>query len=361
MRGDVPTLDGWRGVAILLVLFEHAVSCTLRPAGWSELGSHGVEIFFVLSGFLITGKLLEDPSFKRFYARRAFRILPVLFAFLGVVSVLGFLLRRIPLTRSEFATSLLFVRNYPVFPLLKNNGTGWFTGHLWSLSIEEQFYLIWPLLLLKIGKRSLSKQMGALACLSGLFCVIVAAVYVGRAMHLGGWYWRPHLTFDGLLVGCGLRLTFTHSGAKQKLSQSFSGLSFVLFACTCAYFLLFRAKVTPLDPLFCGLAVCSTLVEPNGIIGRFLETPILRWIGRLSYSLYIWQQLFLGFGVVFRPFGSLSAPWVGILSAVALACISYYLLEKPLIRWGHHITSSSTGTLYFSLQPESVRNEEARA
>jgi peptidoglycan/LPS O-acetylase OafA/YrhL len=119
-------------------------------------------------------------------------------------------------------------------------------------------------------------------------------------------------------------------------------LSPLLFACLAGYFVLFRAHVTLLDPVFCGLAVCSTLIEPNALIGRFLEVSILRWIGRLSYSLYIWQQLFLGFGVVYRPFGFLSSPQLATVSAVLMACLSYYLLELPLMRLGHRITSKSS-------------------
>ena len=78
----IPTLDGWRAVAIMLVLFEHGSFLTFRPVGWTSLGGHGVEIFFVLSGYLITGKLLEDGSLRKFYLRRIFRILPVLLAYI---------------------------------------------------------------------------------------------------------------------------------------------------------------------------------------------------------------------------------------------------------------------------------------
>ena len=103
----IPTLDGWRAIAILLVLFDHAVFRTFCPYGWTLVGGHGVEIFFILSGYLITGKLLEDGSLPRFYTRRVFRIFPILFAYLAIASVLGFALHRIPLRMKS--TAIAFV------------------------------------------------------------------------------------------------------------------------------------------------------------------------------------------------------------------------------------------------------------
>jgi peptidoglycan/LPS O-acetylase OafA/YrhL len=108
------------------------------------------------------------------------------------------------------------------------------------------------------------------------------------------------------------------------------------------------------------LAICSTLIEPNAIIGRFLELSILRWIGRLSYSLYIWQQLFLGFGVIYRPFGFLSSPRLATISAVLVACLSYYLLELPLMRLGHRITGKGTREKRaFAVASGATMNEQA--
>ncbi len=142
MAGErrISALDGWRGIAILLVLIDHIVSrMNIMPVRIdnAHIGQHGVTIFFVLSGYLITSKLVEAPiNLKRFYIRRLFRLTPVEWLFLSVLVFLrwhtGF-----PITTwSEIAGCVFFYRNY----LGGNTGA----AHFWSLSIESQFYLVWP-------------------------------------------------------------------------------------------------------------------------------------------------------------------------------------------------------------------------
>ena len=307
------------------------------PAGWTQIGGHGVEIFFVLSGFLITGKLLEDGSLGKFYLKRVFRILPILFAYLATMAALGFGLHWIPLYSREITASLFFVRNYCLFPTMTINGAGWFTGHLWSLSIEEQFYLIWPLLLVKVGRGVRRRQLVAVLMLFGLGCGVLAVILTGRLLHLGGWHWLPNVKFGGLLVGCLLRIGFSDVEARKTITRFVSGRSLVLAAALLGYFVVFQSRVTVFDPVICGLAVCATLLQPNSRMGRFLELPALRWIGRLSYSLYIWQQMFLGFGVVYRPLGVFSVFPINLAATVLVACASYYLLEKPMMRVGQEL------------------------
>jgi len=335
----IPTLDGWRAVAILLVLFEHGSFCTFRPVGWTSLGGHGVEIFFVISGYLITGKLLEDSSLKKFYLRRVFRILPVLFTYVAIISLIGFGLHRIPLVGSEVAASLLFVRNYCNFPSMNQTGSGWFTGHLWSLSIEEQFYLLWPLVFLKVGKGTLRRQLLAAFLLFASGCGVLAFVIVGRTLHLGGWHWLPNIKFGGLVLGCVLRIVFQDARSAERIAKIFRGRSLVIVVLAFAYFGIFHSRVTIFDPIVCAAAVCATLIAPTATIGRILEIAPLRWLGRLSYSLYIWQQLFTAFGVVYRPFGPLSAFPANFVLMFAVACASYYLLEKPMMRFGHQLAA----------------------
>lgn len=336
----IPTLDGWRAVAILLVLFEHTSFLTFRPVGWTSIGGHGVEIFFVISGYLITGKLLEDGSLPRFYLRRVFRILPVLFAYVAAVAVVGFILHRIPLSWSEVTASLLFVRNYCDFPSMNQTGAGWFTGRLWSLSIEEQFYLVWPLVLLKVGKGTPRRQLLAAMLLFALGCAILGFVLIGRLLHLGGWHWLPNVKFGGLVVGCVLRIAFSDARAAAAITKIFSGRSLAVVIVAIGYIAIFHSRVTIFDPLVCGLALCATLVEPASLIGKILELSALRWIGRLSYSLYIWQQLFLGFGVVYRPFGIFSGFPIDLAVVVVVSCASYYLMERPMMRRGHRLATA---------------------
>jgi peptidoglycan/LPS O-acetylase OafA/YrhL len=337
----IPTLDGWRAIAILLVLLEHASFRTFRPVGWIKLGGHGVEIFFVLSGFLITGKLLEDNSLRKFYVRRIFRILPVMFAYLALMVVLGAVLHRIPVTWGEIAASLLFVRNYRFIPA-PWTGIGWFTAHLWSLSIEEQFYIVWPLMLLKVGRGVARRQAAAAAILFSFCCCLLVLIHFARIHALWNWYWMPNLSFGGLIVGCLLRIAFANPPARGVIARLVSGRSTLIATLLFAYVLLTYARLTVFDPLMCGLAVYATVLEPGAFVGRILENPVLRWIGRLSYSLYIWQQVFLGFGVDFRPFGFLSTFPINLFALLAVACLSYYGMEKPLMRLGHKITRERT-------------------
>ena len=328
----IPTLDGWRAVAILLVVFDHGLLPTFRPYGWTMVGAHGVEIFFVLSGYLITGKLLEDGSLRKFYTRRAFRILPVLVAYLAVACVLGFGLHRIPLVWSELASSLLFVRNYAFYALSASTGLGMFTAHLWSLSVEEQFYLLWPIVMLTAVKGPARRKLLAAVSWFAFWSAILVLMHIGRILHF----------YAGIMLGCVLCLALSDARVAAIIQKIFSGRSSVAVGAMLMYIAVFHYRTSVLDPLICGLGVCATLVEPNAFIGRLLEFSALRWIGRLSYSLYIWQQLFLGFGVVFHPFGIFSRFPINLVSTVAVSCLSYYLMERPMMRLGHDITSDGS-------------------
>jgi peptidoglycan/LPS O-acetylase OafA/YrhL len=185
LKGYIPTLDGWRAVAILAVMASHAGHSYSAESGRENIfdrfasGTHGVNLFFALSGLLITSRLLEEwdtngrVSLKRFYTRRAFRILPPALLYLGVVSLLG-ALGLLPVVWSEFVAAALFFRNYlPV--ILGPNGAGFFTSHYWSLGVEEHFYLFWPALLLLAGRKR------------ALPVAIVIAMLVAAWRHLEAW------------------------------------------------------------------------------------------------------------------------------------------------------------------------------
>ncbi len=145
----------------------------------------------------------------------------------------------------------------------------------------------------------------------------------------------PNLSFGGLIVGSVLRIAFSEAVAMKAVTKILLHRSMIVVATLLVYIAIFHDRLTIFDPLICGLAVCATLLEPNAWIGRVLELSALRWIGRLSYSLYIWQQLFLGFGVVYRPFGVFSKFPFNLASLFIVACTSYYLMERPLMRLGY--------------------------
>jgi peptidoglycan/LPS O-acetylase OafA/YrhL len=149
------TLDGWRGIAILLVLTEHAGQHRqFKGKMWARLGVLGVDIFFVLSGYIITARLIEERrkfstiSLSSFYVRRAFRILPLVAVYLATLFLLSRFIDLIDFHPAELAGSVFF-RNYQIAALPR----GIYTVHFWSLSIEEHFYLFWPALLVWGGNK----------------------------------------------------------------------------------------------------------------------------------------------------------------------------------------------------------------
>jgi peptidoglycan/LPS O-acetylase OafA/YrhL len=159
--GYLPTLDGWRAVAILAVLLDHAVEySSLRQypklVSFAHTGPNGVSLFFAISGFLICSRLLEEDrafgqiSLRGFYIRRACRILPPALFYLiviGILSVLGLIV----VSPGEWWSSVLFFRNYLPESWI-SRGWGAYTVHYWSLAVEEHFYLLWPAALVLLGK-----------------------------------------------------------------------------------------------------------------------------------------------------------------------------------------------------------------
>ena len=170
--GYIPTLDGWRAIAILGVIISHVINYpydSIRAGTYhsasaiADFGAGGVEVFFCLSGFLITRRLLEEErvlgaiSLPRFYIRLGFRILPAALVYLAITGCLG-LFRIIPLAAGEWFSSLFFLRNYYAVSV----SAGWYTGHFWSLAIEEHFYLFWPLMLMLVARLRL-RMLAAVA------------------------------------------------------------------------------------------------------------------------------------------------------------------------------------------------------
>ncbi len=150
----IPTLDGWRAVAILMVLIAHYQEGDLHHCilgqRWLNLGQHGVSIFFVLSGYLITSNLLTSDKIRlpQFYARRFFRLMPAAWTYLMFLLLLT-AFTRMQTIGGDIWGCLLFFRNY-----LGETTSNTCTLHFWSLSLEEQFYLLWPPLLVLIGRRN---------------------------------------------------------------------------------------------------------------------------------------------------------------------------------------------------------------
>jgi peptidoglycan/LPS O-acetylase OafA/YrhL len=330
----IALLDGWRAVAIALVLAHHVVqgfypTQDSYAGDITRYGAFGVDIFFGLSGLLITRLLLEEwnatGSFhlQQFYVRRAFRILPPVFVFLAVYMAAGLFK-----STTEVVSSLLFFRNY-----VPSRLTGFGTGHLWSLAVEEHFYLIWPGLLALLGPRRSRPTAAWLALGFGLWRMIESQLATTLLPEVPA-HFRTDLRLDALLWGC--LIAFLLDGASER--ESFARqtrwpywLAVVAFAILCVRY--YSPATSVGVALLIPIILAGTLVHPHWWISRALGWGPLAWLGRISYSLYLWQELFLTPG--WEP--SLQWwrhwPW-NLLASFAAATVSYYLVEKPLIHTG---------------------------
>jgi peptidoglycan/LPS O-acetylase OafA/YrhL len=323
MPKRIPGLDGIRALSISLVLFAHLAEGVSR---WSPYGGFGVEVFFVLSGFLITWLLCveEDKrgviSLPSFYARRALRILPPAFLYIAFAFTLA-LFGLADVAPNEPLYCIFFVRN-----LMPNGGAH--LSHFWSLAIEEQFYLLWPLgfLLLRSDKRRLVLALGLFA---------VAPFWNHWMFQLAGGAtkvnaWRFDLRYSALMAGCCLALLRhdpdTRGLAANRILRS-TPVALLALAVTVAGCAGLGRGFAPSISFIGVAAFINFAVErENGLIGGLLNWAPMIWMGQLSYSLYLWQQIFCSRSKI---------PWVGhfpqnLIAAFAAAAISYYVLETPL-------------------------------
>jgi peptidoglycan/LPS O-acetylase OafA/YrhL len=347
----IPTLDGWRGIAVIGVILYHgreelSASSTLLV----RLAAHcylGVDTFFAISGFLICGLLLRefqetgDISLRRFYIRRFFRILPPYYASLAAICAAGAMLA-LPLNFSEVPSCLFFYRNYR--PLGMDEYGGFYTAHYWTLAVEEHFYLLWPPLLLWIRPKRSGKVAFLLAMLIFSWRLIEARFHLLAAvLPQANLMARSDTRMDALLWGCLAAIYFSdirRLAARVRFSQLW-----FLPAAT----ILIAQKVHPpgetlLYAALLPLLVVSTVIQPGSVLGHVLEWRPLRWIGSISFSLYLWQELFLPElkGELARgSFRFLQQPPLNFLAILTCACLSRYLIEIPLTRLGHRISDSS--------------------
>jgi peptidoglycan/LPS O-acetylase OafA/YrhL len=295
-----------------------------------------VRIFFVLSGFLITHLLLlEEEAHGRihlgsFYQRRAFRILPVYAAFVLVFGVLN-LTTALGATWKQYLSTLTFTKNM--------GGGGWHDGHLWSLAVEQQFYLLWPLTLILLRPRW---RLAGAGLMIGLAPCLRVAFYVN---HNTTWYlFSLPANMDALMFG-GVGALALHSFPQKMIRLTRwkpVGLRFVALAAIILVWqivarLQFAQFTVPFGATIQAAAaaflVASYSLETDGPVFRILNSAPLRALGILSYSLYIWQQLFFvrdGEYAEHHPF-FLHFPWN--LGAVLIAAIlSFYGVERPFFR-----------------------------
>jgi peptidoglycan/LPS O-acetylase OafA/YrhL len=314
-------LDGLRAISILLVMIAHLVkwkhvSLEVLPA----YAAVGVHVFFVLSGYLITSLLLQKQektstiSLLEFYVRRAFRILPAAFVFLGVVVSLYW--REIRWT--HVAAAFFYVANM-------DDSRPWIFGHLWSLSIEEQFYLLWPFAL----RRWYRLRLPILVCVFFGTPVFRTVLYAVKA-HGAVLNSLPTVA-DQLAIGCLLALIakrLPRIPGYLAVVMSLAAIFIPWYPATSAGRSLFMLFL--LRPLL-HISIAGIVLHVIQVPYRALNWGPVVWLGKISYSLYLWQELFCS-----NP--NLHYGYILALPAIGCACLSYYVVEEPMLRLRESLT-----------------------
>lgn len=284
-------------------------------------GALGVNLFFAISGYLITSRLIDRPvSLREFYWRRAFRILPPAFLYLATA---GWLLS----SPKDVLSCLLFLRNY----WGSDSQHGWYTGHFWSLCVEEHFYLFWPALLAAAGVARARWIAPGLALLFALWRSLdIRHAWIAQLLHnpqLLNFPLRSDYRMDALLWGCSLALI--PRGVKiPRRAAPWAAL--LALASAVALNVKQPQGYMIAQSLLFALILMATVSAPATWLGRLLESRPMLWLGRLSYSLYLWQQPFFSQW----HHGSLQRFPVNLCLALGCAWLSYRWVERPAIRLG---------------------------
>lgn len=347
-----PALDGLRGIAIILVILYH----NFNFIEYFNYGWLGVDLFFVLSGFLITNILLNSLTsenyFRNFYARRVLRIFPLyyfsLLLFLFLIPAINPSLLDMSYYKEHQVWFWTYLQNWPL--IIKSDESGIALNHYWSLAIEEQYYVLWPLVILLLKK---PKRLFIL-CVLVLVIVIAARFYIWENSEYYPSYERAFLftRIDGILIGSMLAAIYKIN--PQLLRKYFT---FFLLALTAVNYLFYLYKQTqsPDFPVWAiagfttfsfifAIVVYEAVMKENRVVNYILTNPVLRFLGKYSYGFYIfhWPVFLLvkpyadkfvaGFfnsdGYLSMFLSSLLATVAGLLVSVA----SYHLFEKHFLK-----------------------------
>jgi len=306
-----------------------------------DAGDLGVSVFFVISGFLITTLLLKQSDsadkiqLKHFYLRRFFRIFPPYYFYLLIIGLL-WSVHIVVMLKGAFLSAITYTSNYYPYTRSHPDTTGWLVGHTWSLSLEEQFYCFWPACLHFLGKKK--------SLIVGLVLLALAPISRVLTLHLfpslivdGQIYRMFHTRIDTIMAGCILALLANSPRGRRLLVQSATRWWSGVLAAVLLYLVLRGCIESRLFHLTVGLTLEAVLLavllfycveNPTNLPGRILNHAALRHIGVISYSLYLWQQLFVGPLLLFHHHRILIPIFI-LLSAE----FSYWVVE----RWSYVI------------------------
>ncbi len=361
----IPALDSLRGLAILLVFVYH-VNLGLDDPAWLgaklakvlQLGGCGVDLFFVLSGFLITGILHDakgDPFyFRNFYTRRTLRIFPLYYAVLVLAFVLLPMLSALGTTiyrEAAYYQGWLWLYGANVLMGLKSAYVFGGFNHFWSLAVEEHFYLFWPLVIYACDRRR-----AMLAC---VVCIVLSTASRVWLMALGdngiACYVLTPCRMDSLALGAWLALAVRGPLGQRDLTR-WAALSLAASLAVTSGFLLWKRELAHMDAsvlvlrgslfswIFGSLLILAVSARSEGLIGRMGRGRALRFLGKYSYGLYIFHyplipllQHVYSIEAVAATTGSLFVARLGFVAlecggSVILTVLSWNLLEKHCLR-----------------------------
>ena len=345
----LPCLDGWRCLSILFVLIGHSTRTSGYPHSldpwirWLPDGEFGVEFFFVISGFLITYLLFKEMektgtiSLRGFYQRRILRIIPAYACFLMVLMVIS-LTTQLTIPPESWFALITYTVNYIYTP--------WIGAHIWYLSVEEQFYLIWPFLFWLIIAKGSSSKPGLLILMIPMLVAPVGRV-VGYVSHnqfpLDGHSFLCRA--DSLAIGCLLALSLSRWGEqlgklfrKRMVLLTISALLLIAIPLVLTRCLILGPLNIPLGATMTGIGIALliglSIFSPKRMPFRWLEWKPIVSVGVMSYSIYLWQQIFCTSP---KDFGFERAPWFlsfpyWLAPVFVVAFISYKCIEKPFLR-----------------------------
>jgi peptidoglycan/LPS O-acetylase OafA/YrhL len=363
----IPELDGLRGMAILLVLVGHYFSVpgvgsvSLLNGYWFRLGWTGVDLFFVLSGFLIGGILLDARGssnyFKTFYVRRFFRIIPLYYAWIFLYVILA------PLLRIFFSASigpvqqidgsilahLFFLQNFHEF--LKTGASFWWFSSTWSLAVEEQFYLVAPLLVRYLPRRSLATVL-VLVTLAAPILRLVVRNYMSEGAWLA--YRLMPCRADALAVGMLAALIWSSPRAREWMEKNtlflyglftflFYGVAYLWRWSSDPMLVLTQTAGYTVIALFFAVLLLLVLTERAFLLSAVLRLGFLRELGGISYCVYIihtavfffCHQLILHTLPAVTDVRAAAVTFLAALLTYAIAKLSWKYFEQPQLRRGH--------------------------
>jgi len=336
-----PSLDGLRGVAIISVIASHFG----RNESWLTFvdGTIGVQIFFILSGFLITSLLLKEKvtrgriSLRNFYIRRVLRIMPVAYLYLLVLIILNQVFN-LNIPALSFLMSFSFFRNIPLM-------NDWYTGHFWTLATEEQFYILTPFLLAYWPNRYIKLTIILLVLVPVIQYIgfhNIGIFYSNRTIHVITMTFIALTSRGALYIIIGSLfsiLLFKGIINVERFNKNYYLSFFLLVIAAVVHFPNSPINVPYISAIMFALLIGFVIVlnlSENNFLTAILKNPVLNKIGILSYSIYIWQQLF----TVNQPwkdsFKYSGNTFVNVAALFVVSYCSYTYFERPFLKLKKH-------------------------